>query len=167
MERVIKRYFMHNQGDSDDLKQNEYDDLRTELQLMKFDMLNDLKCSRDDTEFSMNSINTGMEFVSEEILNCLINKYKLNDNQKDNQIIMNRLNDYLNRYQCVSGPIFRDETFFIDNDSMDEMDLNGIRRNRFSDKKYSSSKLSKIAEESNSGIRKNSVIVESNFNQKL
>ena len=77
MERVVKRFLMHNQGDSDDPKQNEFDDLKQDLQLLKYDMLNDLKKSREDNMRNMFIINGGIQFLAEEILNNNINKDNL------------------------------------------------------------------------------------------
>lgn len=75
MERVIKRYLMHNQGDSDDPKQNEFDDIKQDLQTLRYEVINDMKKTREDNSRNMNIINGGLQFVSEEILN----------NNKDNQ----------------------------------------------------------------------------------
>mgnify|MGYP001810981211 CR=1 FL=1 len=77
MERVVKRFLMHNQGDSDDPKQNEFDDLKQDLQLLKYDMLNDLKKSREDNMRNMFIINGGIQFLAEEILSNNINKDNL------------------------------------------------------------------------------------------
>ena len=78
MERVVKRFLMHNQGDSDDPKQNEFDDLKQDLQMMRYEMLNDLKKSREDNMRNMFVINGGIQFLAEEILTNSINKENLN-----------------------------------------------------------------------------------------
>ena len=78
MERVVKRFLMHNQGDSDDPKQNEFDDLKQDLQLLRYEMLNDLKKSREDNIRNMFIINGGIQFLAEEILTNNINKENLN-----------------------------------------------------------------------------------------
>ena len=67
MERVIKRYLIHNQGDSDDVKQD--------LQTLRYEIINDMKKTRENNSRNMSIINDGLQFVSEEILN----------NNKDNQ----------------------------------------------------------------------------------
>lgn len=69
MERVVKRYLMHNQGDSDDPKQNEVDELKQDLQTMRYELLNDLKKSREDNVRNMLTVNGCIQFVAEELLN--------------------------------------------------------------------------------------------------
>ena len=58
MGRVIKRYLMHNQGDSDDPKQNEFDDIKQDLQTLRYEIINDMKKTREDNSRNMNIINT-------------------------------------------------------------------------------------------------------------
>lgn len=59
---------MYNQGDVDELKQNEFDDIKQELQLMRFEIRNDMKKSRDDTIRNMFIINNGIQFIAEELM---------------------------------------------------------------------------------------------------
>jgi len=89
MERVIKRYLMHNQGDSDDPKQNEFDDIKQDLQTLRYEIINDMKKTREDNSRNMNIINGGLQFVSEEILN----------NNKGNQQSFFRYRELLSLHQ--------------------------------------------------------------------
>ena len=89
MERVIKRYLMHNQGDSDDPKQNEFDDIKQDLQTLRYEIINDMKKTREDNSRNMNIINGGLQFVSEEILN----------NNKDNQQSYHKYRELLSMHQ--------------------------------------------------------------------
>jgi hypothetical protein len=89
MERVIKRYLMHNQGDSDDPKQNEFDDIKQDLQTLRYEIINDMKKTREDNSRNMNIINGGLQFVSEEILN----------NSKGNQQSFFRYRELLSLHQ--------------------------------------------------------------------
>ena len=89
MERVIKRYLMHNQGDSDDPKQNEFDDVKQDLQTLRYEIINDMKKTREDNARNMSIINGGLQFVSEEILN----------NNKDNQQSYFRYKELLSMHQ--------------------------------------------------------------------
>lgn len=67
MERVVKRFLMHNQNDIDDPRQNEYDGFKQDLQVIRYEMMNDVKKGREENLRNMFIINTGLEFVSEEI----------------------------------------------------------------------------------------------------
>ncbi len=67
MERVVKRFLMHNQTDADDPKQNEYDSFKQELSTIRYEMMNDMKKSREENLKNMNLISAGLDFVSEEL----------------------------------------------------------------------------------------------------
>jgi hypothetical protein len=86
---------MHNQGDSDDPKQNEFDDLKQDLQLLKYDMLNDLKKSREDNMRNMFIINGGIQFLAEEILNNNINKENIDSAFARYRELLNNHNNIL------------------------------------------------------------------------
>ena len=81
MECVIKRYLIHNQADSDDVKQD--------LQTLRYEIINDMKKTREDNSRNMSIINGGLQFVSEEILN----------NNKDNQQSYFRYKELLSMHQ--------------------------------------------------------------------
>lgn len=68
MERVVKRYLMHNQGEVDDLKQSECEEIKQDMQLMRYEIKNDMKKSREDTIRNMLIINNGMQFIAEELI---------------------------------------------------------------------------------------------------
>jgi hypothetical protein len=68
MERVVKRYLMHSQGDSDDPKLNELEDLKQELQALKFEIGNDLKKTKDENFKNSNFMNNYLHFMGEEII---------------------------------------------------------------------------------------------------
>jgi hypothetical protein len=93
MERVVKRFLMHNQNDFDDPKQNEYDEFKQDLQLIRFEIINNFKKAREDSMRNMFCINAGLEFLVNEIT---VNKspsiqfvrYKelINDSQINNNL---------------------------------------------------------------------------------
>lgn len=68
MDRMVKRYIMYNQGDIDDLKQSECEEIKKEMQLMRFEIKNDMRKSRDDTVRNMLIVNNGITFIAEELL---------------------------------------------------------------------------------------------------
>lgn len=71
MERVVKRFLMHNQTDADDpTRQNEYDGFRQDLSTIRYEMVNDMKKSKEENAKNMKLINTGLEFVADELTKC-------------------------------------------------------------------------------------------------
>jgi hypothetical protein len=95
MERVVKRYFLHNQGsDLDDPKQNEFDDIKAELQTMRYEMISDMKKSKEDSARNMYIVNGSIQFIAEEVM---IN-YK-NDCEDHQSLI--RYKELLNAHQSL------------------------------------------------------------------
>ena len=97
MQRVVKRFLMHNQGDSDDPKQNEFDELKQDLQVMRYEILNDMKKSREENNRNMHIINAGMEFVAEEMMKS--NSEDLNEIDKATFRQFLRYKEVLNTHQ--------------------------------------------------------------------
>jgi len=95
MERVVKRYFLHNQGsDLDDPKQNEFDDIKAELQTMRYEMISDMKKSKEDSARNMYIVNGSIQFIAEEVM---IN-YK--NDCEDHQSLL-RYRELLNAHQYL------------------------------------------------------------------
>lgn len=87
MERVVKRYLMHNQGDLEDPKQNDFDEFKLDLQQIKYEIVNDMKKTREDNTRNMFIINSGVQFLAEELLNNYLNSHK--DHFKEKNSIEN------------------------------------------------------------------------------
>ncbi|RMZ99071.1 hypothetical protein BpHYR1_036937 [Brachionus plicatilis] len=85
MERVVKRYLMHNQGDSDDPKQNDFEDMRQDLQQVKYDIVNDLKKTREESLRNAFTINNGIQYIAEELLISNLDK-KVEDHQTASKV---------------------------------------------------------------------------------
>lgn len=90
MERVIKRYLMHNQGEVDDLKQNEFDEIKQDMQLMRYEIKIDMKKSREDCIRNIFIVNNGIQFIAEELVeminsNNYTNNYYKNNNNNNNK----------------------------------------------------------------------------------
>jgi hypothetical protein len=97
MERVIKRFLLHNQNDFDDPKQNEYDEFKQDLQLLRCEIINNLKKSREETNRNLLAINTGIELVTEEVA--------MNDFSKSSNNLFNRYKELLNTYEMNSSRV--------------------------------------------------------------
>ena len=85
MERVVKRFLMHNQNEVDP-KQNEFDGLKQDIQLIRYEMMNDVKKAKEENYRNMQIASSGLEFLAEEIVQSNEIK-KLNPSPKSsNQI---------------------------------------------------------------------------------
>ena len=94
MERVVKRYLMHNQGDSDDPKQSDLEEFKQDLQTMRYEMLNDMKKSKEVNLRNSFMINNSVQFVAEEIMN----NYKT-ENKEILQLSVKRFKSLINLNQ--------------------------------------------------------------------
>lgn len=116
MERVVKRYLMHNQGDIDDQRQNDFDEFKLDLQQIKYEIMNDLKKTREDNSRNMYIINNGIQVLAEELLQNKFNNTKEKDKNHDSTNLLkiveqeksiNKLKDFvsLNQIQVRSSSI--------------------------------------------------------------
>ena len=75
----MKRYLMHNQGDSEDPKLNEIDEMKQEVQMIKYEILQDIKKFREENFKSVFFLNNNLQYVTEEFLH----KYKVRTKGSD------------------------------------------------------------------------------------
>lgn len=67
MQRIVKRFLLHKQRESDEVGEADFDELKQDLQMVRFEMLNDLKRSRDETSRLISSIQAGLMLIGEEM----------------------------------------------------------------------------------------------------
>lgn len=97
MGRVVKRYLMHNQGDIDDIKLNDFDDLRQDLQLMKNEFINDIYKSKDDILKNIFFLTSSIKFIAEDILlNCMVSSDTKSESHEKYRNLMNFNESLLN-----------------------------------------------------------------------
>jgi hypothetical protein len=68
MQRIIKRFLLHKQTESDDIKVSDFDELKQDLQMVRYEVLNDMTKSSDDTLKFISLINNGMVAIGDEIV---------------------------------------------------------------------------------------------------
>ena len=66
MQRIVKRFLLHQQRESDE-KENDVGEIKQDLQMVRFEMINDLKKTREDTFRIVNNIQNGLLILGEEI----------------------------------------------------------------------------------------------------
>jgi hypothetical protein len=94
MQRIVKRFLLHRDRESDDVNEMDFDELKQDLQMIRYEMNNDLKKSRDETTRILKHVNSGLLLLGEQMF-------------KDCQS-----NDLLNRYSQYKATeiMFNDET---------------------------------------------------------
>ena len=136
MERVVKRYFMHNQGDLDDPKQNEFDDLKSELQTMRYEMISDMKKSKEDNARNMYIVNGSIQFIAEEIMINYKNDYDDHQSLLRYKELINAHQYLLASFNALSNialPSAPDHVFANNSELNSPMDATGAPTNNSND----------------------------------
>jgi hypothetical protein len=104
MERVIKRYFMHNQGDYDDPKQNEIDELKQEVGIVRHELNNEIKRLKEHSWRNLFKINGWIQIMADELINTNKNI------NRTNYVSYQRFEDLINQQQqspcSIGSPAF-------------------------------------------------------------
>jgi hypothetical protein len=67
MQRIIKRFLLHRDSDNDDTNEMHFDELKQDLQMIRYEMNNDLKKSREENSRILNHVNTGLILLGEQL----------------------------------------------------------------------------------------------------
>ena len=101
MQRIVKRFLLHKQRESDDVKENNFEELKQDLQMVRFEMLNDIKKSEEETLKYISLIHNGVAIIGEEMLKDV-----------DDAVISSKFKEF-KQYEYE----LRDSIETIDNDS--------------------------------------------------
>ena len=88
MQRIVKRYLLHNQRESDGFEK-EFQELKQDLQMIRYEMMNDMKRTKDDTMHSQHLIQLGLNIIGEELFSRSNN---------ENNVNLSRFNEF--KYFC-------------------------------------------------------------------
>jgi hypothetical protein len=67
MQRIVKRFLLHSQRESDDNHERDFEELKQDLQMIRYEMLNDLKRSKEESYQSVSLIHAGLSIIGEEV----------------------------------------------------------------------------------------------------
>ena len=65
--RIVKRFSLYKQREKDEVGDVNFEELKQDLQMVRFEMLNDLKRSREETIRMVSQLHTGVALIGEEI----------------------------------------------------------------------------------------------------
>jgi hypothetical protein len=82
MQRIVKRFLLHKQRESDEVGEADFDELKQDLQMVRYEMLNDMKRVREDTTRLVSHLTHGLSLLGDEIFK---NNLKVNENNKENE----------------------------------------------------------------------------------
>jgi hypothetical protein len=73
MQRIVKRLLLHKQRENDDFNDLDFDELKNDLQMIRYEMNNDSKKAREEIIEVLNHINLGIKIIGEEVFKSDIN----------------------------------------------------------------------------------------------
>lgn len=82
MERVAKRFLLHNNRENEEVKESDFDELKQDVQMARFEMLSDMRRSRENIIRYSSILHKGISLIgerffnNEEIQSEFIKKYK-------------------------------------------------------------------------------------------
>jgi hypothetical protein len=90
MQRIVKRFLLHKQRESDEIGEMDFDELKQDLQMIRFELLNDLRQSSEQTTRLVAQLQAGLALIGEEVLrnsangNDALNKFRDYNNSNNN-----------------------------------------------------------------------------------
>ena len=84
MQRIIKRFLLHKQRETDEVGETDFDEIKQDLQMVRYEMMNDLKRSREETMRLVHHISNGLIIIGDEL-------FSLKDSVSEN---MRRFKEY-------------------------------------------------------------------------
>jgi hypothetical protein len=65
MQRIVKRFLLHKQRESDEINELDLDELKQDLQMIRYEMNNDSKRAREEIKELLNFMNNGIKLIGE------------------------------------------------------------------------------------------------------
>jgi hypothetical protein len=65
MERVIKRLLLHNNRENDEIKESDFDELKQDVQMIRFDVMNGLKSTKEDALKYVKMFHNGISLLGD------------------------------------------------------------------------------------------------------
>jgi hypothetical protein len=93
MQRIVKRFLLHNQRESDGFEK-EFQELKQDLQMIRYEMTNDLKRTKEDTYHSQHLIHAGLNILGDEIFHDSTNDLNIS-RFNEYKILSHELNETL------------------------------------------------------------------------
>jgi hypothetical protein len=91
MQRIVKRFLLHKQRETDEVSEADFDELKQDLQMVRYEMLNDLKRYREENYRLIAHIHDGILLLGK-LDYLLLGINVLNEHSKIIQNIMGSFN---------------------------------------------------------------------------
>jgi hypothetical protein len=92
MERIAKRFLLHNHREKEEVKESDFDELKQEVQMVRFEMGNDLIVIKENLARYAYLLHTGMS---------LLGDYFLKKNQNFNEEIASSFENFRSKEKII------------------------------------------------------------------
>ena len=65
MERVIKRFLLHNNRENEDVRESDFDELKQDVQMVRFEMLNCLRQNKENAARNTSILHNGLSILGD------------------------------------------------------------------------------------------------------
>jgi hypothetical protein len=79
MERVIKRLLLHNNRENDEIKESDFDELKQDVQMIRYDVMNGLKNTKEDAVKYVKMFHTGISLLGDFLFETKDDTHLLDD----------------------------------------------------------------------------------------
>ena len=96
MERVAKRFLLHNKRDTEEVKESDFDELKQDVQMIRAEMLNDMRIGKENLLRYTSLLHKGITILTKPILTKEIdskNMYKYEKLKKHEFSLQNEFSD--------------------------------------------------------------------------
>lgn len=95
MERVVKRFLLHNNRENEELRESDFDELKQDLRIIRLEMFNDLKRVKEELTQNITIIHNGVSIVGEYIFEESDSVSELTSEFDEFKTYENKLNEEL------------------------------------------------------------------------
>lgn len=71
MGRVVKRFLLHNNRENEDIRESDLDELKQDVQMIRFEMLSSLKNNKEDTLKYITLLHNGISILGDYIFDTV------------------------------------------------------------------------------------------------
>lgn len=65
MDRVVKRFLLHNHNDSDEIKESDFEEVRQDIQEIRIEMANNVRAAKESLMSYMTRLHKGINLIGE------------------------------------------------------------------------------------------------------
>lgn len=101
MERVVKRFLLHNNRETEDIRESDFDELKQDVQMVRFESLNSLRQNKEDAVRYTSILHNGLSILGEFVCQSMQNSDIL-ANLRDFQQYEKKLDEEFDDYSDSS-----------------------------------------------------------------